>query len=263
MSFLLGIAVALVSLYASIVHLQQDSKSYYDFVALAMVIGGTLAVSIITFPWAYRSEFGYRFRQLLFSWQGSRSQLLRYCLGLIQSVNQGQSPSVKGNSLDRRLMREGLELIGLGFSSEKIEGILNERLNYSIHKSRKISQSIRGLAKYPPAFGLAGTVLGLVHLMHGVSQGVDPAETGVRMAIALVATFYGLLVANLIVNPAGENIEKHTKEDEDRGVIAMQTILLAAERVNLLEAQEVLNSFVEERERVDVIGITTTKGEAA
>jgi chemotaxis protein MotA len=83
------------------------------------------------------------------------------------------------------------------------------------------------------------------------------------MAIALVATFYGLLVANLIVNPAGENIEKHTKEDEDRGVIAMQTILLAAERVNLLEAQEVLNSFVEERERVDVIGITTTKGEAA
>lgn len=51
-----------------------------------------------------------------------------------------------------------------------------------------------------------GTVLGLVNLMRGISAGLDAKDTGVQMAVALVATFYGLIFANLIVNPAGEAI---------------------------------------------------------
>ncbi|OFZ12382.1 MAG: hypothetical protein A2Z20_00995 [Bdellovibrionales bacterium RBG_16_40_8] len=154
-------------------------------------------------------------------------------------------------------------MIQLGFEPAKIEAILKERLFQSTERTRFVGVSIRLLAKYPPAFGLAGTVLGLVHLMRGVSDGMTPQETGVRMAIALVATFYGLLVANLIVNPSGEAIVKNAHEEEKLGEIALQSVLLASERVNLLETQEMLNSFVSEDERIDVLGLERVEAHVA
>jgi flagellar motor component MotA len=76
-----------------------------------------------------------------------------------------------------------------------------------------------------------------------------------------VATFYGLLTANLIVNPIGDAIFKNSYDDEKLGEIALQSILLASEKTNLLEAQELLNSYVNPRDRVDVIGAFAAEAE--
>ncbi len=73
------------------------------------------------------------------------------------------------------------------------------------------------------------------------------------MAIALVATLYGLLMANLLINPAGEAIEKIVNEEEKSGTLAIQSIMLIAQGSNLLQAQEVLNSYVSVDERVNIL----------
>jgi chemotaxis protein MotA len=127
----------------------------------------------------------------------------------------------------------------------------------------RVSGAIRSLAKYPPAFGLVGTVLGLVSLMRAISQGTNSSEAGLRMAVALVATLYGLLTANLFLNPAGERVSVHTAEEKKAAEIAMQAVLLAADSVSLLEAQEVLNSYVRPDQRVDVFGNAGTATEGA
>ena len=89
--------------------------------------------------------------------------------------------------------------------------------------------------------------------MKAVSEGMPAKETGIKMAIALVATLYGLIVANLILNPAGEQILKNTNNDRDLAEISLQVIVLAAQRVSLLEAQELLNSMVDDHERVNFV----------
>lgn len=256
MFYIIGLLVAVISLVASVAHLGQSASSYFDFVGFTMVIGGTLATASITFPWDMRREIFFRIGELFSRPLPDRRQLLLDCMKVNENVLNGIFRyDVKGNELQKLILRDGLELIQLGFSVDKIESILKERLFQSSERARQVGLSIRSLAKYPPAFGLAGTVLGLVHLMRGVSDGMSPQETGIRMAIALIATFYGLLVANLLVNPAGEAISKNAGEEEKLAEISLQAILLAAEKVNLLEAQEMLNSFVEVRERVDVIGL--------
>ena len=256
MFYIIGIVIAIGSLVASIVHLGQSANSYFDFVGFVMVIGGTIAAAAITFPWEISREILYRCKELFVRSLPDRKQLLIDCMDVNKNLLNGvYSLEIKGVDLPKQILRDGIELIQLGFTLDKIEAVLKERLYQSVERSKQVGVAIRSLAKYPPAFGLAGTVLGLVHLMRGVSDGMSPQETGIRMAIALIATFYGLLVANLIVNPAGEAITKNAIEDGKLGEIALHAILLAAEKVNLLEAQEMLNSYVEDNDRVDVIGL--------
>jgi chemotaxis protein MotA len=262
MFYILGILIAVGSLVASIVHLGQAASSYYDMVGFTMVVGGTIATAAITLPWDISREIFFRLRELLYRPLPDRKELLNACMRVNGNVLKGiYTVEYQSKELAYRILRDGVELIQLGFTPDKIQAILKERLFQATDRTKLVGDSIRSLSKYPPAFGLAGTVLGLVHLMRGVSDGMAPQETGIRMAIALIATFYGLLVANLIVNPAGEAISKTANEEEKLGEIALQSILLAAERTNLLETQEMLNSFVEEKDRVDVLGLNNTEPE--
>lgn len=259
MTFVLGLLIALGSLVASVVHLQQSADSYFDFVGFVMVLGGTIATALITLPWDISRQIFSNVVRVVVRPSVDRKKWIRDSLESIEEVRKGQyTVTPKGKGLHYQLLAEGIELIQLGLSTDKIEVILKERLFHAMGRVKRVALSIRSLAKYPPAFGLAGTVLGLVHLMRGVSEGMAPQETGIRMAIALIATFYGLLVANLVVNPLGEAISKNASEEEHLGEMALQAVLLASERQNLLESQEMLNSFVDPRDRVDVIGQVET-----
>lgn len=254
MMYLLTLVIATVSLYAGAWHLGQKPSDFYDFVAMAVVLGGTVAVSFVVLPLtAYPREVFYRLRSLFIKRRLKKSGFLKTCLDTLRDRQSGRSPNVSGQTLESKILREGYELIDLGFKAEKVEAILAERLYYSQKTAKAVGNAVRSLAKYPPAFGLAGTVLGLVNLMQGVAQGIDTAETGTRMAVALIATFYGLLIANLVINPAGEAINSHIDEEVKLGEIAIQACVLAAQNSDLLEAQETLNSFVAPQDRISLI----------
>ena len=121
---------------------------------------------------------------------------------------------------------------------------------------------MKSLAKYPPAFGLMGTVLGLVNIMKGLAKATDAAGLGVEMSVALVATMYGLLVANFVVNPIGEILNKKSEEEEEYAEIALQAILLLSSKSSLLESQEILNSMVPDNNKLDFASLKSTLDEA-
>ncbi len=254
MNYILGLIFATAALFLAMDHLNQGPDQYWDLVAFSIVWGGTFAVAIITLPWAKYREILHFFGKLLFYVSPSKKEFAQTCLDHIaNSKTGGDHKNVSSNFFHVQLLSEGFELIHLGLTTEKIQKILSERIYHRNLSNEDIANSIRSLAKYPPAFGLTGTVFGLVELMKGVSQGMPAKETGFKMAIALVATLYGLLVANLLINPAGEQIRKISKSEAELAEIAMQTVILASQSVSLLEAQELINSMLAVHERVDVI----------
>lgn len=256
--FPVGLIVAILTLVASVRYLNQPAGSYYDFVAFAMVVGGTFAVSLIVLPWDLRREILRSFKILFYKPTLDPKSVLRSSMSLISDSNR-LSVEHGVPELTARILREGSELLQLGLSSERIEVILNERVFQAGRRMRRVGTAVRNLAKYPPAFGLMGTVLGLVNLMRGISTGLTAQQTGLEMAVALVATMYGLLIANFLVNPAGEMIMKKAHEDEESAEIALQAVLLAADKTSALEAQEILNSYVDVRHRIDVVGSFLTQ----
>jgi chemotaxis protein MotA len=252
MPYIIGLILATIGFLSALNHLRQPMGVYYDVVAVIMVIGGTTAVGIMTLPWQSLRDVLYCFQLFLGL---KRTDEKRLVSSSLQFITSPPSPTNAVTGPAGTVLRDGDELISLGFTPEKIQEILETRIGESFDRLHKINNALRGLAKYPPAFGLMGTVLGLVSLMRAVSAGLEARQTGVQMAVALTATLYGLVVANLLVSPAGEILLKTILDEKRMAEIALRAVLLKVNRANPLEAQEVLNSFVAENNRVSVIQV--------
>jgi len=254
MLYVTGIAISVLSIVFSIFHLKQSPAVYLDFIALAVVIGGTVAVAIMTLPWEHKRQIINGLKSLFAKRERNLKEVALESFAMVSSfVENGRRSDVRLDGVAGSILGDGAELIELGFKTDRTQAILEERIHQATTDAQYVANAFRSLAKYPPAFGLVGTVLSLVSVMRAVSTGATAQETGMRMAVALVATFYGLLVANLFVSPAGEAILKNALEEKKEAEIALQAILLASERVSLLEAQEMLNSFVPRHERISMI----------
>lgn len=240
MKIIIGNIVLFSGILFSIVHLEQGLSSYWDFVAFFVVVFGTIAVSLMTSP-AMRAKT--IFRQILSSLENPAAKREDAILNAV-SVLKGKRPNGVATRIDQRILIDGVELVRLGFTLEKIQTILLDRIEKITDDHMMIANWVRGLSKYPPAFGLVGTVLGLIHLMRGLANGSDPKETGIRMAIALVATLYGLILANAFINPVGERIRSNIWEEVTLAEISLKTILMLKQKVNLVEAQEHLSSYL-------------------
>ncbi len=240
MKVIVGLIIISIGFYLSLSHLDQTILQFWDFIAFVMVCLGTFSVSIMTMPSFKLKHFFSVLKAGLRSNAHFREKCIQNALGMIK----GESIQINEERIDQKILGDGLEMIKLGFSPEKIEMILTERINKYSEDALTIAHWVRGLSKYPPAFGLAGTVIGLIHLMNGLGETSDARETGLRMAIALIATFYGIVVANLFVNPVGDRIVNNIKEDQNLSEISLKTILLKAEDTNYLEALEFMNSYI-------------------
>jgi chemotaxis protein MotA len=240
MKYVVGLFIAIVGFVLATKHLNQGIDAYWDYVAFFVVVLGTFSVMMITFPAAPIKLLVLRFAQKFFMPSVSVKKHIENCYEVFTSRRVKGKPT----SIEEKLLADGLEMISLGFSHERIMDVLSLRFEGYAKRINMISAWFRRGAKYPPAFGLAGTVLGLIHLMRGISTGIDPKETGIRMAVALVATFYGLLISNLFLNPVGEWLHEEVKRDEIKAEASLRTVSLILENANVVEAHEMLGSLM-------------------
>lgn len=263
-TFPISLVIAIICIYLAVLHLGQDLKNYFDYVAFVIVLGGTISVAVATFPWEYKKDMWTCFKLLFSSEKTHYRQVLQICMKLLQKGPlEIDKMKIDKKFLYGRTLIEGVELLTLSFDDSKLEFIIREKVFHAAKRFRRVANAFRSLAKYPPAFGLAGTVLGLVNIMRGLDKGLDAKQTAVEMSVALVATFYGLLVANLIINPAGELVLKKAHQEEELAELCVQTIIMLHQKSSLLEAQEILNSLVPEEHRIDGVDEDTITQQVA
>lgn len=248
MKYIIGLFIATVGFFLASQHLHQQAEAYWDYVAFTVVILGTFAVMLITFPAAPMHLLADQFLKKFFFPSSSLKKHVHKCF----EVYKNKLSFVNAKSVEEKLVNEGLEMHELGFTHDQVQELISQRFEVYSKRINMLSGWFKRGAKYPPAFGLAGTVLGLIHLMRGISDGIDPKETGLRMAVALVATFYGLLLSNLLLNPIGEWLQEELKRDEMKVEASLKTVLLLVSNAGTIEAQEVLNSFLSEKERIQM-----------
>lgn len=260
---LLGFLVASGFIYMAMGELKVESSFYFDEIALLVVGGGTLSALIISFP----PQFLLHFIKAPYDF------IKRPKLATVESIKMLIEISLKGNQaksqirsllnskkLDPFLM-EGAELLTAGLPFEDFKGILTERIYRNRQRDEQKVDLFRRLAKYPPAFGLVGTVLGLISLMRSVGQGANPGTIGLNMALALIATLYGLAFANFVLAPIAENFQKTADDRKVFCELLLEGLLMIHQKKSPIAVQEMLNSFVETEQRVDVLGLS--EGEAA
>jgi chemotaxis protein MotA len=109
------------------------------------------------------------------------------------------------------------------------------------------------MAKYPPAFGMIGTVVGLIALMASIGGNIDMSSIGTYMAVALTTTLYGLALSNFIFKPIADNMEMGSSRSLRARQMILESMILVKHRASLLVIQDTLNSFLPITENIDIM----------
>ncbi len=183
-----------------------DPLSLLNVPAALIVVGGTVGASMLQTPLpvffrALRSV-GQVFRAPVFDGE----QVVHKIVGW-SSVSRSKGllglESVSETEPDP-FTRKGLRLLVDGSEPEVIRSILETEIEAREHHDIQAAKVFEGMGGYAPTLGILGAVLGLIHVMENLS---DPSRLGPGIAVAFVATIYGVGLANLVLLPAANKLK--------------------------------------------------------
>jgi len=144
-------------------------------------------------------------------------------------------------SFDDEFVRKGFQMAVDGNSAEVIRHVLEADME-TMQRRHMTGQSIfKAMANYAPAFGMIGTLIGLIQMLRNMA---DPGSIGAGMATALITTFYGAIMANLICLPIAGKLEQRTEEELAMKNMVMEGILAIQEGNNPRVIRDKLRSFI-------------------
>ncbi len=201
---------------------------FWNLPSLLIVVGGTFGATLISYP---LSEFFNLLRYLknaLFKDNLPLSDHIDTLVGLVRESRKEGILALENRSNDISLdpfMRQGLVYLVDGLKAEMIEDILVLDIESMRERHELGAQIFASMGTVAPAMGLVGTLIGLVQMLQSMD---DPASIGPAMAIALLTTFYGAVLANFIFLPlAGKLRRRSHRELFARRLIAEGIIAIA------------------------------------
>lgn len=138
-------------------------------------------------------------------------------------------------------MKKGFQMAVDGSTADVIKHVLTEDVNSMAERHLVGIGIFKALANYAPAFGMIGTLIGLVQMLKNLS---DPSSIGSGMAVALITTFYGALVSNLLALPIAGKLEQRSAEEVGVKKMVLEGILAIQEGNSPRVVQEKLRSFL-------------------
>lgn len=247
----LGFLISIVVVYFAVTYGIPNSRIFFDPHAAVIVIGGTLAAALICFPLRhFFTMFRIYFRTVTGRSEQATIDTINEIVGMSQAQNEGQPLENLANSAKNLFLKESIELIIQGgLSDDELYDVLDKRVELQNERYRREGNTYKIIGKFPPAFGLVGTTLGMISLLQSLGSPNAFERIGPSMSIALVATFYGLVLANIIIIPVGENLIQSSETDLVRRRIVVDGVRLLKERKHPLLVEEHLKSYLSPAER--------------
>ena len=149
--------------------------------------------------------------------------------------------------IDEPFMARALQMVIDGVDVKIIEDILDTELDSRANRHGDVKGAIDFFGSVVPAFGMIGTIMGLVGLLGNLD---DPSSIGPNMAVALITTFYGAVAANLLLIPYAKKVEERSSAEQLYGEIIARGCLFIAGGVHPRIIQERLLAFLSDKSRV-------------
>lgn len=187
-----------------------NAGQYWNPLGLLIVLGGTLAATLIAFRGRYirtiLSSFGALFERE--PTIRNEIEIIVKVAGQVARSNVRQAEA-EVQKADQPFLRLGLQLALDGVSVEEIMHVLNWRIQKQIEREGAEAKVYRTLANFAPALGMLGTLVGLVNMLTDLGSG-DLNVIGRGLSIALITTVYGVALANLVFRPISIRLEQRT-----------------------------------------------------
>lgn len=194
------------------IFLQGGLEAFYNAGGLMITLGGTLAATLITYPLRDVMRVSGMVWKVFSHRSPSPTEIIERLVTLAMTARRQGMLSLDSelDDIPDDFLRKGLELAVDGMEPEYLKEVLDTELDYIGERHELGQQIFQSMASYSPAFGMIGTLIGLILMLRTMD---DPSTIGPGMAISLVTTFYGVVLSNLIFLPVAGKLKTRTTQE--------------------------------------------------
>lgn len=249
MSALVGIILGWGIVFTSIRLATPDMLSFWDLNSFLLVIIGPYFSMLMAYSGkdvnsANKKWLGAFKKDVPIPYKDEVGRFVRWAYITQKNGLQGlENDAMSTVGENDPFLKYGVELVISGYTGTEIREILKESAFSTYQRDGKPSEILTNIGAYAPAFGMAGTLIGLVVMLG--NMGADPAAIGSGMAVALITTFYGVMSARLIYLPIGVKLGAKNDETLFRNLLVTESLVLLAERKSPRYIQDKLNAFLD------------------
>lgn len=248
-STLIGIVASVVLLGAVLFFSAEDAAAFIDIPSLGVVVIGTLAATFISYPLREVLRIFGLLGTVLRNERLHTEQDIDELIAISRLWFKNDIRKVESalESVSNPFLKTGVQLVIDRTPEQDIVDLMQWRVSRLRARERAEAQLFRTMAGFAPAFGMLGTLVGLVNLLFLLGDG-DMAAIGQHMALALMTTFYGILFANLLLKPVAVKLERRTEQRVIVMNMIMQGISMMCQKRSPSLMRATLDSFMEEHE---------------
>ena len=234
--------------------------SLYDTVSLLIVVGGALAATAVAFKFSELMTLIKSMKRIFADDEYTKTDIVLDFMVLAGAQRKGELAKALESPPETMPFRlktaeAGCQYIADGKKKEEIRTILENMEEYRAIREGQQANVMKTLGVYTPAFGMVGTLIGLVFMLAGMAQppepGVDPAaKLGGAMSVALITTLYGALFANFIFLPFADKLKGKSEGKKVESALILAGVMLINDKVHPFLVRDQLNAFLDSSERV-------------
>ncbi|MDQ7088985.1 MAG: MotA/TolQ/ExbB proton channel family protein [Acidobacteriota bacterium] len=135
-----------------------------------------------------------------------------------------------------------------GMEPAAIRTVLETEVAFLQQRHKIGADILDGMASSAPAFGMVGTLIGLVQMLASME---DPSTIGPSMAVAILTTLYGALIANLFCQPLAEKLKNRSREEVNTRLVVVQGVLSIVEGDHPASVEQKLAAYLDPKMRKD------------
>jgi len=197
---------------------------FINFPSMMIVAGGTIAATLISYPLKeFLMVMGLFVRVFRYK-SADPNELLAQLIDVSNASKDRGVLSIEEKLPDIKdpFFSRGLALVIEGTQPNEIARRMRNEISIQQKKHKVGWEIFSSMGKYSPAFGMIGTLIGLIQMLANLS---DPDSIGPRMAVALITTFYGSLLANLAFLPMSAKLKRRSAEETSNMNLILEGVL--------------------------------------
>lgn len=224
---------------------------YVDGASVFIVLGGVLSATVASYP---LSTLKNLIKVISKAFKKNNVNLADDIEMVIKVANVARREGILAleetvSGMDDPFLKKGIMLIVDGSDPELVRSVLETELSFIKDRHSSGQAVVLQMSSFSPAFGMIGTLIGLINMLQKLD---DMASLGPNMAIALITTMYGVLLANLVFTPLAKKLKTMSDEEYLRKELVLEGILSIQDGENPRLIREKLNAFLSNSEVLSI-----------
>lgn len=223
-----------------------DAGTFFNVPSIVVVFGGTFAAVMMKFS---MGQFIGALKVAVNVFTNREENVQGLISDLEEMANTARKEgllALEGVEVSNSFLKKGIQMMVDGHTPEMVRGVLKKDMDNTIERHEIGQKIFKGFGDYAPAMGMIGTLIGLVQMLANMS---DPKSIGPAMAVALLTTLYGAMIANLLALPIADKLALRSAEERRMKSLVLDGLSGIQAGHNPRMIQEMLSTYLPQKKR--------------